>query len=213
VPAGVVPEGEAFMSCQTIHRLTMATIALVVLAAASAVQAAPITFKGLLDGPSENPPNASPGTGNATVVFDIVAHTMQVSVSFTGLIGNTTAAHIHCCTASPMVNVPPSTTTPTFPGFPLGVTAGVYSQLFDMTLLSSYNLNFVNAQGGTVAQAEAALFAGLQAGQAYFNIHSTAFGGGEIRGFLTQVPEPATLGLVVLGLAGLGVVARRHNAG
>ena len=199
------------MSCQSIRGLTMATIAFVALAAASAVQAAPITFQAVLDGPSENPPNASPGTGNATVVFDIVAHTMEVSVSFSGLLGTTTAAHIHCCT-TPLVNVSPATTTPTFPGFPLGVTAGVYSQLFDTALASSYNASFVTLHG-SVAAAEAALFAGLQASQAYFNIHSNVFAGGEIRGFLTQVPEPATLGLVLLGLAGLGVSARRHTAG
>ena len=53
-----------------------------------------------------------------------------------------------------------------------------------MTLASSYNPAFVTAHGGTVAGAEADLLAGLKAGQAYLNIHSSTFPGGEIRGFL-----------------------------
>ena len=128
-----------------------------------ASQASPLTFTALLNGASEAPPNASPGTGNATVIFDIAAHTMDVSVIFSGLLGNTTSSHIHCCTATPNTgNVGVATTTPTFPGFPLGVSAGSYSHLFDMTLASSYNPAFVTAQGG-IANAEAALFAGMLA--------------------------------------------------
>ena len=43
----------------------------------------------------------------------------------------------------------------------------------------------------------------MATGQAYFNIHTVNFGGGEIRGFLiTPVPEPGTL--VLTGLAALG---------
>jgi hypothetical protein len=44
----------------------------------------------------------------------------------------------------------------------------------------------VTANGGTTAGAEAALLAGLEAGQAYLNIHTTMFPGGEIRGFLAS---------------------------
>jgi CHRD domain len=43
--------------------------------------------------------------------------------------------------------------------------------------------------GGTPAGAEAFLLAGLAAGEAYYNVHSTVFTGGEIRGFLA-VPRP-----------------------
>jgi hypothetical protein len=44
-----------------------------------------------------------------------------------------------------------------------------------------------------------ALFAGLS----YFNIHTTQFPGGEIRGQLEFIPEPTTLLLLVSGLGGL----------
>jgi len=40
----------------------------------------------------------------------------------------------------------------------------------------------MSGHGGTAAGAEAALVGGLAAGQAYFNIHTSPFPGGEIRG-------------------------------
>jgi len=102
--------------------------------------------------------------------------------------------------------------TATFPGFPLGVTSGSYDQTFDMLLLSSYNAPFVTANGGTAASAEAALFAGISAGESYLNIHTNAFPGGEIRGFLVAVPEPFTLSLFGAGLAGAAMLRRRRRA-
>jgi hypothetical protein len=97
---------------------------------------------------------------------------------------------------------------PSFTGFPLGVTSGSFDATYDMNILASWAPGFVNVNGGgTVGGAIAALTAGLVAGQAYFNIHTTAFGGGEIRGFL--VPEPGTAVLLALGLAGIGAARRR----
>jgi hypothetical protein len=175
------------------------------------VQAAPITFAGTLSGLNEVAPNASPGTGFVTVVFDPVAHTLFVDATFSGLTGLTTAAHIHCCTP-PGANASVATQTPSFSGFPLGVTGGTFSNTYDMTLATSYRAGFIAVEGGTtVAGAEAALFAGMLAGNTYFNIHTQAFPGGEIRANLAAVPEPATLLLVGLGLAA-AVVARRHTS-
>ncbi len=43
----------------------------------------------------------------------------------------------------------------------------------------------------------------------YINIHTATNGGGEMRGFLTQVPEPSSLGLLALGLTSLTSLRRR----
>ena len=149
------------------------------------------------------------GTGFAQVDFDIVAHQMRVQVSFSGLSGNTTVAHIHGPTAAPGVGTAGvMTTTPSFPGFPTGVTFGTYDQLFDTSLASTYRAGFISASGGTVAQAEARLYSSLQAGTAYFNIHSSTFPGGEISGFL-YTPEPASLTSLAIGAVGLLLARRR----
>ncbi|MEO7297961.1 MAG: CHRD domain-containing protein [Verrucomicrobiota bacterium] len=139
-------------------------------------------------GPDEFPPNASPGTGTGTVIYDNTAHTLQLQASFSGLTGTTTASHIHAPTTAPRFqNAGVATTTPSFSGFPLGVTSGSFSNTLDLTLTSSYNPSFVTANGGTTAAAEAALAESMLAGKAYWNIHSSTFPGGEIRGFLTLV--------------------------
>lgn len=182
------------------------------LVAAPASHAVLLHFKTHMDGPSEFPPVMSPGTGFATVDIDTILHTMDVHAEFSGLVGTTTVAHIHCCVdpGAPMPTAGVATTTPTFPGFPAGVTAGTYDMVFDLTLDSSFNPAFVTAQGG-VPQAEAALIAGLLAGEAYFNIHTSFVGSGEIRGFL-QVPEPGMIGLLGLGLAAAFVATRRRRS-
>jgi hypothetical protein len=51
----------------------------------------------------------------------------------------------------------------------------------------------------------------MLAGEAYLNIHTTTFGGGEIRGFLTAVPEPSTWAMMILGFAGVGFMAYRRS--
>jgi hypothetical protein len=166
-----------------------------------------IVYTAHLDGTSESPSNASPGTGFAEVDFDIAAHSMRVQVTFSDLLGTTTASHIHAPTSAPGVgNAGVATTTPTFAGFPLGVTSGTYDHILDMTLASSYNPSFVTVNGGTTAGAEAALVAALADGKAYLNIHTTMFPGGEIRGFLAPVPEPSTLLIwSLLGTVAIGV--------
>ena len=190
--------------------LSLLALAAALAASSGEAKAAPIVLTATLAGTNEVPPNSSPGTGFAVVTVDPVAHTLFVSVTFGGLLSPTTAAHIHCC-APPGVNAMVATTTPTFPNFPLNVTSGTYVNFFDLTLASSFNPAFVTAHGGTVAQAEADFVAGLLSGQTYFNIHSQLFPGGEIRGQLQVVPEPATLLLLATGLAGV-VGARRKEA-
>lgn len=178
-----------------------------------AAQATVYQYNVSLSGLNESPANASPGTGSGLITLDDAAFTLQLDVNFSGLTGTTTAAHIHAATASPFTGTAGvATTTPNFTGFPLGVTSGSYNNSFDMTLSSSYNASFITNNGGTTATAFATLLAAANNGQAYLNIHSSTFGGGEIRGFLTAVPEPGTGALLLLGTA-LGARTRRRQRG
>lgn len=197
-------------------RSTMpALAAALVLGALAAVPARAdiLVYTADLSGAAEAPPNASPGTGFTTVTFDTSALTMQVQASFSDLLAPTTVAHIHCCTAvAGESTAGVATMVPTFAGFPAGVTSGSYDQTFDMSLAASFNPGFLTANGGTPASAFGALLAGVDEGKAYLNIHSSQFGGGEIRGFLAPIPEPQTYALMLGGLALLGAVARRRRA-
>ena len=191
-------------------RLTgLAVLGLLLLVVASPSHATPYTFTATLNGNNENPPVPTSGIGSATVILDPSAHLLFVNVTFSGLTGPTTAAHIHCCTDPPS-NIGVATMTPYFTNFPIGVTSGTYNRVFDTQLSPTFNSSFISSNGGTPASAEVALLAGLQTGRAYFNIHTTFRPGGEIRGFLHPVPEPGTLGLLLLGLGGCAVNRARR---
>jgi CHRD domain-containing protein len=171
-----------------------------------------IVYTANLSGAAESPPNNSPGTGVAEVDINTTLNTMRVFVSFHDLVANTTASHIHCCTTTAFTGTAGiATAVPTFPGFPLGMTQGTYDQTFDLTNLSTYNPAFVTANGNTAAGAMAALLAGLALGEAYLNIHTTAFPSGEIRGFLIPTPLPGALPLFATGLGALGMLHWRRK--
>jgi hypothetical protein len=167
-----------------------------------------IVFSGNFSGAQEFPPTGSPGTGLVTVTVDDVLNTMTVDAAWANLLAPTTVAHIHCC--APLgANAGVATSVPTFPGFPAGVQSETYNATFDMTLASSFNPAFVTAQGGTTASAFNALINGMLTSNAYFNIHTTQFPGGEIRAQLSPVPEPSTWAMLLFGFAAVGLTFRR----
>ncbi len=154
------------------------------------------------------------GSGLAKIDYDTAAHTFAFDVTFSGLSGVTSVAHIHCCTAAAGTGTVAVAVTPgTLPGFPVGISSGNYVGVVDLTSTSSYTSGFLG--GLTAAEAEAKLITGINAGKAYLNIHTTpTFTGGEIRGFLPPVPEPETYALMLAGIGLVGwVAARRRKVG
>src|ERR1039458_9393769 len=176
----------------------LTTVALIAFGLMSA-NAAIFDYSVVLSGPGESPANASPGFGIGRVKFDNFLNTLTLSLTFNNLLVTTTASHIHAATTSPFTGTAGvATTTPYFAGFPIGVTSGTYMNTLDLTLASSYNPAYITANGGTTAGAEAALAAAIAAGESYLNIHTSAFPGGEIRGFLVAVPEPSSVAIVLV---------------
>ncbi|WP_292443708.1 CHRD domain-containing protein [Methylibium sp.] len=178
-------------------------------------QAVQIVYSATLAGTNEVPPNASPGSGAATVVHDTLAQTLTVSYSFADLTSGLFDGHIHCCTTASGnagVAVP-------FRGMPLGDTAGGDdSEIYDLTSATSFSAGFLNdVAGGSVPNAEAILVNGLSSGLAYFNLHSELIRSGEIRGQLAAatapIPEPRIAAMLLMGLGVLGLAARQRRRG
>jgi hypothetical protein len=178
------------------------------------------TYQFTMNGPSENPVNASPGTGTGFAVYDDVAQTLTLSATYSGLQGTVSQTHFHATTtadgrggnaaAAAVPNAGIAIGNTSLPGFTLGATSGSYNAVLDLNNASIYGNAFLNTtHGGVVANARNAFVTALGSGRTYWNIHTSSFGGGEIRGFPVLVPEPSTIGLLATGVALLGVRRRR----
>ncbi len=160
--------------------------ALIGLLAQPAVEATTFSLGASLDGAQEVPPNASPGTGDATMTYDDVTNLLSWDILFQDLLAGTTAAHFHG-PAAPGVNAGVQVPIPL--GGDFGQTAG---ELIGSAVISDLQ--------------EGQLLAGLW----YINIHTQVFPGGEIRGQV-GVPEPGTLALLALGSAAMLLAWRRRS--
>jgi hypothetical protein len=129
---------------------------------------------------------------------------MGIVITYSDLTSDPVAAHIHCCGPLGM-NVGVATT---FTRFNDGSTSasGRLEGGFNLKLASFYDPAFVMAQGGTTELAEAALIAGIQSEQSYFNIDTVNFPGGEIRSQLFAPGPIAGAGLPGLILASGGLL-------
>lgn len=189
--------------------LTALALAAATAALAPAAQGADI-YRAVSSGALESPPNGSPGSSVATIEIDGMMLTAEVP--FRDLVSGTTGAHIHCCTTEAFTGVAPVAIPLT--GFPTMVTAGEYSATLDLGDPAVYDPSFLESFGGTASSASSALVDAMVANQAYVNIHTSQYPNGEIRGFVVAapIPEPATWGMLGVGLAGLMVVARRRSS-
>jgi hypothetical protein len=186
-------------------------LSILALAAASTAVAAPVdpSYRAVASGALESPPNASPGTSLVTI--DLGGKEMFVDMPFRDLDGTTTEAHVHCCTSSAFTGTAPVAVP--FTDFPTGVTAGTYNKAIPLGDAMSWDPTFVSAHGGTVASASSAFLDGVNANEAYVNIHTNLYPNGEIRGWLVAappVPETAEWSMLAVGLAGLMWMSRRR---
>ncbi len=189
---------------------TFAVTAALLCAYASPTQAATV-FVTSLAGANEVPARVSPGTGFARVTIDNAMNSVRIVASFTNVTTPTVAGHIHCCVPSG-VNGPVALAFDRLPGFPLGATSGVFDLTLNLLEQATYGGGFfTNNGGGTVAGARAAFLAGIAAGNTYVNIHTTRFTGGELRGQLAQVPEPASWAMLIVGFGLIGSSLRRRT--
>ena len=196
-------------SVRTRVRAVLVGTAFVGAAAAPAVASAQSVMLGAtLNQAQEVPPSGSPATGFGTLMWNAAGGgTLMVQLSFTGLTSQTipvpppsgAPAHIHFA--------PPGSNGPIvlpLSFVPVGVTSFSGSSTFSGAAL---NADLV-AELNRVASLPVGTFSNL-----YFNVHTSGFAGGEIRGNLAVavVPEPSTYALVGAGLAGVAGFARRRR--
>jgi len=128
----------------------------------------PSTFIAALNGASEVPPKAVLGTGNASIVKNGATYTY--TVTYTGMTGALTAAHIHG-PAAVGVNASPIVTFNTTGAAATGTLTGTFTATDNPAVISTDSLDKL-----------------MTSGNAYVNLHTAANIPGEIRGQLSRQP-------------------------
>ena len=196
----------------------LVSVPLVILATSGVASAAPILFTATLTGSQENPPNASTATGFANFVLNDAQTALSFEATIFGIdfrVLNNNVAQTPA-TADDLMNAHIHAGATGGPGTNAGVVWGFIGNPFNDTVIPNVVVTpFASGVGGTVTgvwdAAEgnnttlAAQLPFILAGLSYINFHTTGFGGGEIRGQIVQTPEPATLMLIGIGAACLGL--------
>lgn len=118
--------------------------------------AASVTYKATLKASDEVPANTSKGTGTVDATVDTASKKMTYTINYSGLTGPATMAHFHA-PAEAGKNAPPVITMKELKSPIKGTATLTDAQLKD-----------------------------LQDGKMYFNVHTAANKGGEIRGQLMK---------------------------
>lgn len=168
-------------------------------------------------------PSTATATGLASLFYDdkgtlgLGDDTYDFTMFASGLSGGPsgTAAsgfHIHGA-ATTTENAPVRVFLDTSPSFSR-LNSGSILMVGGSGVAAPVSIAATPATGSNAGHPAMSFLAMLQGGLAYVNVHTTANPGGAIRGQLIQVavvPEPATYGMMALGLLGVGLVARRRR--
>jgi hypothetical protein len=143
------------------------------------------TVQATLEGPQEVPSNLTVARGSFVAKIDEKARTIEYTLSYEGLQGDVTQAHIHvaqagvnggisvwlCATDATRANVPP--TAPSPPECPASGTVQGVAEVASV----------VGPAGQLVSPQDFdRLVRAIREGVTYANVHSTVLTGGEIRG-------------------------------
>lgn len=150
-------------------------------------------FQALLTGMQEVPPNGSNAVGVASMSYDDVSNRFNLAIFVTGLDPNEiVGSHIHRA--------------------PFGVNGPVIYSIGTTYQTTQSGISFMGTDLGPLDpgnnnENEIALLNN----NAYINIHTNAFPGGEIRGQLIVIPEPGTVAALAAGLGMLVLRFRRRK--